>query len=198
MCAAPWSWHQFVPLCPAGVGPWSHSPVWMQCAEEWCRSVKRHKCTDADTHTRIRKQGQKISLPFPLVIPYLWGEVDIGSSVEQKLSYIQVFIVCSNVEGCESSLQGHIRMSTCHSHYLCILETQTQTKQLQQTQMFIPTVHVLHMLQSYVQPSTHTVPHTLLRTSGLGSFCRSTAAVRVSSLRAAMCSAGRRTFPLVP
>lgn len=39
---------------------------------------------------------------------------------------------------------------------------------------------------------------TLESTSGLGSFCRSTAAVRVSSLRAAMCRAGRRTFPLVP
>lgn len=39
---------------------------------------------------------------------------------------------------------------------------------------------------------------TLLRTSGLGSFCSSTAAVRVSSLRAAMWRAGRRTFPLVP
>lgn len=38
------------------------------------------------------------------IIPDLWGEVDICSSVEQQLSYIQVFIVCSNVEGCESSL----------------------------------------------------------------------------------------------
>ncbi len=43
---------------------------------------------------------------------YLWGEVDIGSSVEQQLSYVQVFIVCSNVQGCESSLEGHIRVST--------------------------------------------------------------------------------------
>lgn len=39
---------------------------------------------------------------------------------------------------------------------------------------------------------------TLESTSGLGSFCSSTAAVRVSSLRAAMCRAGRRTFPFVP
>lgn len=83
-----------------------------------------------------------------VVTPYLWGEVDIGSSVEQKLSYIQVFIVCSNVEWCESSLQGHIRVSTCHFPYLCILETQKQTKQ--QIQMLIPTGHLLHMLQSYM------------------------------------------------
>ena len=41
-------------------------------------------------------------------------------------------------------------------------------------------------------------PHTLERTSALGSFCSSTAAVRVSSLRAAMCKAGRRTLPFVP
>lgn len=40
---------------------------------------------------------------------YLWGEVDIGSSIEQQLSHIQVFIVCSNVEGRKSSLPGHIR-----------------------------------------------------------------------------------------
>lgn len=51
-----------------------------------------------------------------LVILYLWGEVDIGSSVEQQLSYVQVFIVCSNVEGRESSLPGHIGVSSCHAH----------------------------------------------------------------------------------
>ncbi len=36
---------------------------------------------------------------------YLWGKVDVGSSIEQQLSYVQVFVMCSNVEGCESSLQ---------------------------------------------------------------------------------------------
>lgn len=41
--------------------------------------------------------------------PYLWGEVDIGSSIEQQLSHIQVFIMCSNMEGRKSSLPGHIR-----------------------------------------------------------------------------------------
>lgn len=41
--------------------------------------------------------------------PYLWGEVDIGSSIEQQLSHVQVFIVRSNVEGRKSSLPGHIR-----------------------------------------------------------------------------------------
>lgn len=43
--------------------------------------------------------------PTAVIIHYLWGEVDISSSVEQQLSYVQVFIVCSNMEGCETSLQ---------------------------------------------------------------------------------------------
>lgn len=74
-----------------------------------------------DRHTQGEQTVEtEINFPTTLVIPYLWGEVDIGSSIEQQLSYIQVFIVCSNVEGCESSLLGHIRVSTCHSHYLCI------------------------------------------------------------------------------
>lgn len=61
-----------------------------------------------------------------LVILYLWGEVDIGSSVEQQLSYVQVFIVCSNVEGRESSLPGHIGVSSCHAHSIFfVLETRT-------------------------------------------------------------------------
>lgn len=51
------------------------------------------------------EQGHQINIP--LVIPYLWGEVDIGSSVEQQLSNIQIFIVGSNVQGSKSSLQGH-------------------------------------------------------------------------------------------
>lgn len=63
-------------------------------------------------HLDGRTGGQQaartnINLPTTSIIPYLWGEVDIGSSIEQQLSYVQVFIVCSNVEGGESSLQGH-------------------------------------------------------------------------------------------
>lgn len=78
----------------------------------FCREKKMH----LDTHAQGEQTATvEINLSTTLVIHYLWGEVDIGSSVEQQLSYVQVFIVCSNVEGCESSLQGHIRVSTCHS-----------------------------------------------------------------------------------
>lgn len=35
--------------------------------------------------------------PRRVAAPYLWREVDIGASVEQQLSHIQVFIVCSDV-----------------------------------------------------------------------------------------------------
>lgn len=86
-----------------------------------CRGVMPF-CRGKQMHLEGHTQGQQtarteINLPTTSIIPYLWGEVDIGSSIEQQLSYVQVFIVCSNVEGCESSLQGQIRVSTCHSHY---------------------------------------------------------------------------------
>lgn len=51
------------------------------------------------------------------VTSYLWGKVDISTSVEQQLSYIQVFVMCSDVEGCESSLVGHDTVTTCHTCY---------------------------------------------------------------------------------
>lgn len=35
---------------------------------------------------------------------YLWRKVDIGTSIEEQLSHIQVFIMCSDVQWRESSL----------------------------------------------------------------------------------------------
>lgn len=76
----------------------------------FCREKQMH--SDGQTARTFRDETSETAL----VILYLWGEVDIGSSVEQQLSYVQVFIVCSNVEGRESSLPGHIRVSSCHAH----------------------------------------------------------------------------------
>lgn len=44
--------------------------------------------------------------PRRVAAPYLWREVDIGASVEQQLSHIQVFIVRGDVQRRESSLGG--------------------------------------------------------------------------------------------
>lgn len=52
-------------------------------------------------------------LPRRVAAPYLWREVDIGASVEQQLSHIQVFIVRSDVQRRESSLGGGGGESTC-------------------------------------------------------------------------------------
>lgn len=82
----------------------------------FCREKQMH----LDRRTQEQQPVTEMNVPTTLLILYLWGEVDIGSSIEQQLSYIQVFIVCSNVEGCESSLLGHIREGTRHSHYLFI------------------------------------------------------------------------------
>lgn len=73
-----------------------------------------------DKKLKEQRASHVTDLQLQLVFPYLWGEVDIGSSIEQQLSYVQVFIVRSNVEGCESSLQGHIRLTPCYFHSLCI------------------------------------------------------------------------------
>lgn len=104
-----------------------------------------------DRHTQEEQTARtEINLPTALVIPYLWGEVDIGSSVEQQLSYVQVFIVCSNVEGCEASLQGHIMVSTCHSNYLCILEKKTPNTNVQLLYIYCSCV------QSHLEAATQT------------------------------------------
>lgn len=81
------------------------------CNVQRCDTILQRETEALRQAQNKKKDGAKmeINLPTSLVIPYLWGEVDIGSSIEQQLSYVQVFIVCSNVEGCESSLQGHIR-----------------------------------------------------------------------------------------
>lgn len=112
LCAAPWFWHLSGPLCPAAVGPWSHSPAWMQCAVEWYHSTKKNRCP----YSKRTDRGDRDSLCAIGNIAYLWGEVDVGSSIEQQLSYIQVFVVCSDVEGCESSLLGHIKVNLLLSH----------------------------------------------------------------------------------
>lgn len=56
-----------------------------------CRGVIPF-CREKQMHLDRRTQGEQTAVTqvkFPtLVIPYLWGEVDIGSSIEQQLSYI--------------------------------------------------------------------------------------------------------------
>lgn len=99
----------------------------------------------------------------------LRGEVHVRSSVQQQLSDTHVLVVSGDVERRESGLQRH-------HHSMTSSLSQQETSASVATSCFT----------------------TLLRTSALGSFCSSTAAVRVSSFRAAMCSAGSRTFPLVP
>lgn len=41
--------------------------------------------------------AMEIRTAAAMVISYLWGKVDISTSVEQQLSYIQVFVMCSDV-----------------------------------------------------------------------------------------------------
>lgn len=74
-------------------------------------------------------------------ISYLWGKVHIGSSIEQQLSYIQVFIMCCDVEGCESSLLGRSTLKTCHTHY-------TDTKHRWYYQFYIYTIRLFDGVKS--------------------------------------------------
>lgn len=90
---APWSWHQSALLCPTGAEPWSHSPAWMQCAEEWYHSGQKNR----RTYRRAHQRGRSLKLLQWGLFSYLWGKVDISTSVEQQLSYSQVFVMCSDV-----------------------------------------------------------------------------------------------------
>lgn len=66
-----------------------------------CRGVIPF-CTEKQTHLHRRTLQEpsvvtEIEIAPMLVISYLWGKVDISTSVEQQLSYIQVFVMCSDV-----------------------------------------------------------------------------------------------------
>lgn len=64
-----------------------------------CRGVIPF-CTEKQTQLH-RRTLQEPSVVMEIAatsgISYLWGKVDISTSVEQQLSYIQVFVMCSNV-----------------------------------------------------------------------------------------------------
>ena len=54
-----------------------------------------------DTLTQVHTQEPSVvkesKTAATTVIVYLWGKVDISTSVEQQLSYVQVFVMCSYV-----------------------------------------------------------------------------------------------------
>lgn len=62
-----------------------------------CRGVIPF-CTEKQTLLQTRtSEGTEIKIAAMRVVSYLWGKVDISTSVEQQLSYIQVFVMCSDV-----------------------------------------------------------------------------------------------------
>lgn len=66
-----------------------------------CRGVIPF-CAEKQTHLHRRTLQEpsvvmEIKIAATTVISYLWGKVDISTSVEQQLSYIQVFVMCSDV-----------------------------------------------------------------------------------------------------
>lgn len=59
-------------------------------------------CTEKQTQLyrgRLQEPSvvTEIKISATTVNSYLWGKVDISTSVEQQLSYIQVFVMCSDV-----------------------------------------------------------------------------------------------------
>lgn len=163
----------------------SRTMITLPRLDAMCRGVIPFCRTDTDELRQKTKRTESkscdwpsVTISFPLPLGWSWHWLLYWAAVELRSSF-------HSAQQC-----GGVWIQSAGTHkvntMLLSFPLHLRNKQQKQTN-YRHSCSILY---------THT--HTLLSTSGLGSFCRSTAAVRVSSLRAAMCSAGRRTFPLVP
>lgn len=161
----------------------SRTMITLPRLDAMCRGVIPFCRTDTDELRQKTKRTESkscdwpsVTISFPLPLGWSWHWLLYWAAVELRSSF-------HSAQQC-----GGVWIQSAGTH---------------KVNTMLLSFH-LHLRNSKNTPITDipvpfcTHAHTLLSTSGLGSFCRSTAAVRVSSLRAAMCSAGRRTFPLVP